>query len=229
MDYFRYWKPEEDFPPHPVVQPEQARNSERLNVACTQTTLPPLRRRKIVAEWCELFPTLTNVRLLWLSSKVPQALFEAACRVPNLEGLYVKWSGISDLAPLAGARKVRWFHLGQTAQLGSIEPLATMSQLRWLGLELLSRVHELDPVGSLVDLEGLSLEGSIGTTWRVQTLRPLRHLEGLRYLSIANLRTVDRTLSPLFSLSKLVSFRHASWWERSELDEIRRRNPQLAA
>jgi hypothetical protein len=169
------------------------------------------------------------VRLLWLSSKVPQALFEAACRVPNLEGLYVKWSGISDLAPLASARKMRWFHLGQTAQLGSIEPLATMSQLRWLGLELLSRVNELDPVGSLVDLEGLALEGSIGTTWRVRTLRPLGHLEGLRYLSIANLRTVDRTLSPLFSLSKLVSFRHASWWGPSELDEIRRRNPRLAA
>lgn len=229
VDYFWYWRPERDFPPQPVTRPEEVRESERLNIACTQTGFPARQQQEIVTAWARLLPTLTNLRYLWMTSRVPQLLFEAACQVPCLEGLYIKWSGITDLKPITTAAGIRRFHLGPSARVKSIAPLGELRQLSWLGLELLSRIRHLDPISQLVGLEGLSLEGSMGTTWRVTTLAPLGTLKSLRYLSIANLRSDDRSLTPLFPLTRLAQFRHATWWSQSELDQIRCRNPGLAA
>lgn len=147
--------------------------------------------------------------------------------MPNLEGLYVKWSGISDLTPIMEAVGLRYFHLGQSANITSIEPLGNMRQLRWLGLEMLSKIRDLSAIGKLVELEGLQLEGSVGTTWKVHTLSPLGSLSALRYLGIANLRSDDMTLSGLFPLARLEAFHHAHWWNDKELDEIRKRNAKL--
>jgi hypothetical protein len=228
LRYYWHWRPDELFPPQPVVHIEQFTGADRLNVACTQINLSAGRQKSLVDEWCNFLPTLSNVRLLWFSSRVPQKLFEAACAVPNLEGLYIKWSGIRTLAPLSSAAHLCYLHLGQSAHVASIEPLQHIPQLQWLGLELLSKVRELSTIGRLVNLVGLSLEGSVGTTWRVSTLAPLGPLTGLRYLSIANLRSDDLTLSGLFPLANLEVFHHANWWKREELEEIRRRNPALA-
>ena len=228
MKYFWHWRPTAEFPPEPILRAEEYGGGARLNIACTQTGLPARQQQRIVAEWCQVLPSLNGVRMLWLSSRVPQSLFEAACQVPQLEGLYVKWSGIDDLSALRHAQRLRYFHLGQSAKVDSIAPLADMSQLRWLGLELLSRVRDIEAVGELLGLEGLSLEGSMGTTWRVWTLSPVGRLHSLRWLSIANLRSGDGTLAPLFSLTGLETFIHATWWNQSELDEIRVRNPKLA-
>lgn len=227
MKYFWYWNPEERFPPPPVVRPEQSYGTDRLNVACTQTGLAAREERAIVDAWCKALPKLTGIRFLWFSSRVPQRLFESACQMAGLEGLYIKWSGIDDLSCIERLPSLRYFHLGQSAHLTSIEPLGNCRQLCWLGLELLSQITDLEPVGRLVDLEGLSLEGSMGTTWRVKTLDPVGRLTGLRYLSIANLRSVDGSLTGLSSLHHLATFGHATWWDASELAEILGRNPDL--
>jgi hypothetical protein len=228
LKYFWYWKPEERFPPPPVVRPEGSDGTDRLNVACTQTGLAAREERAIVSAWCEALPKLTGVRFLWFSSRVPQRLFESACQIADLEGLYIKWSGIDDLSSIQRLQSLQYLHLGPSARVASIDALEHSRQLRWLGLELLSRITDLEPVGRLVNLEGLSLEGSMGTTWRVETLAPVGRLTNLRYLSIANIRSTDGSLDGLRSLHRLATFRHATWWDASELAEIRRRNPDLA-
>jgi len=227
VEYFWYWKPASRFPPPAVVRPEDFDGSDRLTIACTQTNLPARQQREIVDAWCDALPALKGIRFLWFSSKVPQDLFDAACRVPGLEGLYIKWSGIKDLSSIASSQPLKYFHLGQSSLVESIEPLAKCSNLRWLGLELLSRISELNPLGSLIGLEGLSLEGSMSTPWRVASLSPVGRLSNLRYLSIANLRAADKSLSGLFTLYQLVTFHRANWWNMDELAEIKRRNAGL--
>jgi len=69
----------------------------------------------------------------------------------------------------------------------------------------------------------------MSTSWVVQTLSPVGKLTGLRYLSIANLKAKDRSLAPLFSLTHLETFHHATWWAANELSEMRRRNRALGA
>jgi len=228
MDYFWYWKPQDRFPPPAIRRPQEYTGGDRLAVACTQTDLPAREQRALVREWCDALPTLKGIKLLWFSSRVSQDLFDAACQVPGLEGLYIKWSGIKDLASIERSSELRYFHLGQSSFVKSISPLARKLNLRWLGLELLSKVRDLEPLAQLTGLEGLSLEGSMGTAWRVKSLAPVGALSNLRYLSIANLRSEDRSLAGIFSLSKLEAFHHATWWDTTELDEIRRRNPKLA-
>src|SRR5258706_4456735 len=94
MKYFWYWRPESNFPPSVVARPEDFVGTDRLNVACTQTALPAREQRALVRAWCDILPSLKGIRFLWFSSRVPQDLFDAACRVAELEGFYIKWSGI---------------------------------------------------------------------------------------------------------------------------------------
>jgi hypothetical protein len=225
--YVWHHRPEDDFPPPSVTHPEGWTPAERLNLVCTQTDLPASRQRRLVAAWCDLLPTLEGVRYLWLNSRTPQALFDAACAMPNLEALYVKWSAVTSIERIAGT-DLRHFHLGSSSRLESIEPLTSMHALRWLGLENVKKIRDIGPLGGLGDLEGLFLEGSMWTTQRVETLEPIGRLTGLRFLALANLRADDGTLEPLFSLTNLERLSLAEWWPVEQVREIERRNPGLA-
>ena len=149
---------------------------------------------------------------------MPQALFDAACRVKSLEGLYIKWSGLANIDALQESSELRYFHLGSSTGLRSIDPLSRHQQLKWLGLENLKRIRDFEPVGELTELEGLTLEGSMWATQRVRTLAPIGKLTNLRYLSITNLRSDDKTLAPLFAsttsklLTRLCGGMRASCW-----------------
>jgi hypothetical protein len=227
MKYFWYYSPETT--PQSVVQPRELQPSEKLSIACTQTGLPSHKQKALVQEWIELLPTLDGVRLLWLTSKVPQTLFEAACRMPNLEGLWIKWSSIKSISSISALANLKYLHLGSSTQLESIAPLSDRVGLKSLGLENLARIHQLNPIATLTNLEELSLEGSMWSSWKIETLAPAGQLTGLRYLSIANLRSEDQTLSPLFTLQNLETLVTAQWWDPDELAELRRRNPHLAS
>jgi hypothetical protein len=227
MNYFWYYDPETT--PRTVTRPAEIVRSDRLAMACTQTGLPGKQQAALVRQWCEVLPSLTHVRLLWLTSKVPQALFDAVCRMRGLRGLYIKWSGLTSLDQLVGLRHLRYFHLGSSTQVRSIKVLEKMKQLRWLGLENLKQVRDVSAVRALTGLEGLSLGGSIWSTWRLRTLKPLAGLRRLRYLSLLNLRTDDKSLAPLAGLRRLETFFAERWWDRDELDALHRNNRRLPA
>jgi hypothetical protein len=105
---------EDDWPPPTIETPKGYAGGDRLCVACTQTDLPSSAQRKFLKQWCELMPTLGQVRYLWLNSRTPQHPFDAACRMPALEGLWVKWSGIRSIDALAEMRNLSAFHLGSS-------------------------------------------------------------------------------------------------------------------
>ena len=223
-----YWARRRGFPPESTESPDElSRPRRNLCVVCTQLNMPASAQRKLVHAWCDILPTLETVEHLWFLSRVPQDLFNAACKVPRLTGLYVKWSGVKSIADVAGARHLRAFHLGDSAQLQSIDCLASMPRLRWLGLANIKCITRLDPIGKLHRLEGLRVDGSVWTTQRVETLAPIGQLSGLRFLSITNLRATDKTLRPLFTLRKLETFWSAQWWDPEEVAELHARNPML--
>jgi hypothetical protein len=225
MNYFWHYSPETT--PKPVVHPRDLQPAERLCVSTSQQGVPGHKQQALVAEWCEVLPTLDEVRLLWISSKAPQALFDAACQMPKLEGLWIKWSSIKSIARIKELTSLKYLHLGSSAQLESIDPLGERRGLQWLGLENLAKIHRLDPLASMISLQGLSLEGGMWSPWEVDTLAPLGALISLRYLSLANLRTTDRTLTPIYPLQSLESLVTADWWDAGELAELHRRNPHL--
>ena len=226
MEY--YWARRRGFPPERVESPDElSRPRRNLCVVCTQLDMPARAQRRLVQAWCSVLPTLETMEHLWFFSRVPQDLFNAACEVPRLKGLYVKWSGVKNIEAVTGARHLQAFHLGDSAQLQAIDCLSSMSRLRWLGLGNIKRISRLDPIGKLTGLEGLALDGSVWTTQRVETLAPIGRLLGLKFLSISNLRAADRTLRPLFVLRKLEAFQAALWWDPVVVEVLYARNPWL--
>ena len=226
MRYFWYYSPETT--PRAIAAPAEYDGGERLAVSCARPGQTPRQQRALIKEWCEMLPRLGGVRLLWLTFKVPQELFDAACRMRDLEGLWIKWSSIASIDNLRAPDRLKYFHLGSSTKLASIAPLRDCGNLRVLGLENLARIDRLDPLAALTQLEELYLEGSMWTTWKVATLAPIGQLRQLRYLSIANVKCADHSLTPLFGLRNLETLITARWWDEKELAELHRLNPRLA-
>lgn len=220
--FWRY-RPDDGFPPGPIRYVQSYDGSTRLNVSCTQTELSFYEQNKLVGEWCQFLPTLTEVRFLWFSSRVSQPLFDAACSIPNLTGLYVKWSGIKSLEALQQLSGLRYLHLGSSSQVESIERLSSLGTLKVLELENLKRIQQLDPLAGLSGLEGLALWGA-DKPWKVDTLTPLGSLNGLRYLFLNGLRPADTSLEPLRQLKNLENLKLGRWWPEEEVIELQTTN-----
>ncbi len=220
--FWRY-RPEDGFPPGPIRYTQSYDGSTRLNVSCTQTELSYYEQKKLVGEWCEFLPTLTEVRFLWFSSRVSQPLFDAACSIPNLTGLYVKWSAIKHLDALRDLSGLRYLHVGSSSQIESVDCLAALTTLKVLHLENLKRIQRLDPLAELSGLEGLALWGG-DKPWKVETLKPLGALDGLRYLFLTGLRPTDASLEPLKQLANLENLRLGRWWPEEKVIELQTAN-----
>ena len=122
-----FWHSEVRQPPAPIRRPEEYSGGANLSIVCTQTGLPSHKQRKLVAEWCDALPKLRGIRCLWLNSRTPQKLFDAACLVPGLKGLYIKLGAIESLEALASADDLVALHVGSSPGVTSIEPLSSMS------------------------------------------------------------------------------------------------------
>lgn len=224
--FWRY-RPEEGFPPTSIREPEEYGGLPTLNIVCTQTNLPARDQAKLVRRWCDFLPTISGLEFLWFHSQVSQELFDAACSVPNLKGLWIKWSRIKSIERVTNLTNLTFLHIGSSPQLASIEPLRLLRNLLWLELENIKRVSDLTVIGDLQQLQGLAIQGSMWTPQVVDSLAPLARLRALRYLALPNLKTRDKTLSPLFSLTSLEQFRAAQWWSAEEMRQLRSANHKL--
>lgn len=200
---FWYHRPDEDFPPRSVRRPEDYTGGEHLAIACTQTDLPAKAQKALVQSWCEFLPTLNGVRYLWFQSRTPQELFDAACRIPSLEGLYVKWGGVTSLAALPALERLQALHLGSSPGVTNIDVLGEMSSLRWLELDNLKTITDLSPLATLTALEGLGFSGAEGKRQTLDTLAPLAALTRLRWLHLGAIHVADGSLRPLGKLKAL--------------------------
>jgi hypothetical protein len=224
-----FWRhrPDEGFPPASIRTPEEYHGQPLANIVCTQTDLPGKEQAKLVKRWCETLPACAELKFLWFHSKVSQELFDAACKVPHLQGLWVKWSSVKSIEAISHCAHLKFLHLGSSPQIQSVYSLTGVKGLVWLELENIKRLGDLAVIGSLHQLQGLGIEGSIWTTQVVDSLAPLAQLRSLRFLALTNLRARDKTLKPLLSLSSLEEFRVAQWWSEAELGQMRIANPRL--
>ena len=98
---------DDQWPPPVIQSPDQMVDGSRLAIWCTQT------QRALVRTWCQVLPTLRGLEHLWFHTRVPQALFDAACEVPGLKSLNVKWSGIKSVAAIEHATSLQYLVLAE--------------------------------------------------------------------------------------------------------------------
>jgi hypothetical protein len=155
IEYGFWWfRREDNFPPAASNVPEEYSGGAMLNLVCTQLSMSDYQQRKLVKQWVQLLPELDQVRYLWFNSRTNQTMFEAACHMPNLEGLYVKWGSISDLLPLTRPRKLKFIHICAPG-VKDIHVLPYLEQLVVLELENFKCIRDLGPLSTLTQLEGL--------------------------------------------------------------------------
>lgn len=189
--------------PASIRHPDQFSGGDTLCIACTQTGLPAREQRALVQAWCEVLPTLTGLRRLWLTTRVPQELFDAACRLPALEGLWLKWNGLKSLQAAEGHAALTWLHLGESSSLESLAALHRLPALRWFQVDGVRKLGTLEPLRGLVALEGLGFTGGDGKGLEVPSFEPLAGLSGLRWLHLGSVRPADGSLRPLAQLTAL--------------------------
>ena len=54
-DSYWHYRPTKDFPPGSIRNPSDYDGSDRLNIACTQTELKLVDKKKLVESWCEVY------------------------------------------------------------------------------------------------------------------------------------------------------------------------------
>ena len=228
-DSYWYHRPQRDFPPATIQQPEQYAGGERLSLAITQTNLPAREQRALVSKWCELLPSLGEVRTLWFHSKVTQEIFEAACAMPGLQGLYVKWSAITSLAPLAGHRALSHLHLGGAPSATGLEALATLPALVDLDLHNVRESADLAFLQGLQGLRALGLAGDSNSIkpLKIPSLAPLAKLQEVERLSLHTVRVDDGSLAPLAAMQRLRWLSLANVFPMEEVARLAGRRPDI--
>lgn len=207
--------------PNHITYFEDYKPSETLVLEITQLDVGSYRQNKIVDQWCAELPNLEEVKCLWFVSRVNQKMFDAACQVPNLEGLFIKWSGIKNIGALRISNKLQHLHLGSSSQVESIEVLGDLDGLVTLDLEQLNRISDFSVLSKFNALEGLGIDGSIWTTQKIDSLKPLTNLHNLKYLTVTNTRIKDKSFDPLLGLTELVRF-NSSWnYPEAEFEKLK--------
>ena len=200
----------------------QYRGSESLRLEITQLDhYSYYQQTKIVDRWCAELPNLEEVKYLWFVSRVNQKMFDAACKAPNLERLYIKWSGIKNIDGLRNAKKLRHLWLGNSSQVESIDVLGENNHFVTLSLNQLNKISDFSVLAKLTQLEGLGINGSMWTSQRIDTLKPLANLRNLKYLTLLSTQLKDQSFDPLLNLTELVRF-ESSWnYPASEFEKLK--------
>jgi hypothetical protein len=228
-DSYWYYRPQRDFPPKATPDPDDYDGGPRLSLGITQTGLSAAEQRKRVKRWCQRLPTLGTVKVLWFHGKVSQEMFEAACAMPGLEGLYVKWSGITTLAPLAGHASLSHLHIGGAPSATGLEALGSLPAL--VDLELHNVRAAADPgfLAGLPTLRSLELAGDLNSSkWlTLESLAPLAALVGLEQLRLLAIRVADGRLSPLAALPRLQWLTLCNGFRMEEIAWLAGRRPDV--
>lgn len=228
--YQSVWAARPGFPPVTVRSPEEYTGGPHLAIACTQTELPAKAQKQLVADWCRMLPTLHEVRVLWFHSRVSQPLFEAACRMPQLEGLYIKWSGIGDLQQLGQLQALRHLYVGSSPSAAPLEVLGKLPVLVDLTLKNIRAASDLNFLSDVPQLRALMLAGDTHgpKPLKVQTLAPLVILQQLEYLCLAAIRVEDGSLGPVQQLRALRQLDLANQFALTEVATLAGQRPDIA-
>jgi len=205
-----HWDRENDWPPKEVTYLDKYKPNSKLNLNITQLNIGVAEQKKLIKMWCEELPKLTEIKYLWFCSRVNQEMFEAACEMENLEGLYIKWSGIKHIESINKLKNLRHIHIGSSGQIESINVFEKMNTLITLSLEQLNKISDFSVLSQLKSLEGLEINGSMWTAQKIETLKPFGNLIGLKYLSVINSQIKDKSFDSILNLKELVRF-NSSW------------------
>lgn len=192
-------------PPSSINYPNEYNGESKACIACTQLLIPRAQQKRITNQWIELLPRLQKIEMLWFPTRVPQMLFDSACKHENLSGLKITWSSIKSLDSIKNLSKLKYLYIGSSAGIESIEPLTNLENLEVLFIENFKKISDFSSLKSLSKLKVLSIEGGMYTMQKVHSLEFISNLSSLEYLSIVMVSCPDKRIEPILKLKNLVT------------------------
>lgn len=193
----------------------------QLDYISTKRELTPTQFKKIIDDWCIELPKLKEVRYLWLPSRVSQKIFDSICEMENLEGLWIKWSGIKSIDKIIKLKNLKHFHLGSSSQVENIDVLGEMKNLITLETEQLNKIIEFSVIGKLTQLKGLGIDGSIWTPQKIENIEFVSALQQLKYLTLTNTQIKQKSFDPILKLQNIERF-NCSWnYPEKEFEKLK--------
>ena len=190
------------FPPAKILKElKEYSGEEKICVACTQIDNSTVINRNnpfasysnrdiknILNEWIDFLRTNTKaLTALHFNTRVPQALFDAACCQENLVELRFKWGAYPDLSALENLRKLQFLYLGPGAGVQDITTLGKLKSLAVLEMIGFKKIEDYSPLISLGNLEQLVIVGPILGYTPVRDLEFLREMPNLRSLALGSI------------------------------------------
>lgn len=207
------------FPPAKILKEVKEYNGEeKICVACTQIDNSTAIMRdnpfagysareikNILNEWIEFLRTNTTaLTALHFNSRVPQALFDAACCQENLTELRCKWGAYADLSALERLRKLQFLYLGERAGVQDIAVLGRLKSLVVLQLNGFKKIEDYSPLVPLSSLEQLAIFGPLLGKTPIKDLEFLRETPQLRSFALGGV-----TLRKQYTRDELADLRAA--------------------
>ncbi|HMB55960.1 MAG TPA: leucine-rich repeat domain-containing protein [Arenimonas sp.] len=189
------------WPKKVLRDPADYDGADKLSLGFDLGAMSESEKKRAIAQWCEKLPELTAVRWLSLWSHVTPPLFEAACKMPGLECLQIKWSNVRRLDSISGLANLRYLSIGSSTKVESVAPLASLTQLKLLDIENFKLITDFSPLEKLTSLESLAVTGSMWTRQDVGSLEPFARMTWLRRLALDTTRVAS--LRPLANLKNL--------------------------
>ena len=169
---------------------------------------------------------LTQLRSL-IAFQVNQEFLEEICELPLLELLYVDQLSAADAQCLGRCQNLRHLILKGGTKISSLAWLHLLPPLDSLMLENFKRVTDLSIIGTLTSLRALGLEGSMWTTQRVDSFRPIAELSNLEALFLANCRPARDGLEPLHLIPQLRYLEIAAFFPDADFLKLHSALPDL--
>ncbi|MBX3240807.1 MAG: hypothetical protein KIT80_23050 [Chitinophagaceae bacterium] len=224
---FFYINKEKNFPPDSTTQPADYNNERNLSLWITQLNVTSKEQNRIINEWIVLLPKLNQLRYLWFQSKVSQKIFDAVCENKNIEGLYIKWSGIKNIGRITNLTNLKYLRIGSSTQIENLTALENLKSLEVLEVENTKLIADYDFLENLPNLKALGLTGSMWTTLKINGLAPISQLKNLLWLDLGNTKILDMNFSPIHNLKQLTTLYLPLWYPRKIYQELFKSLPKL--
>lgn len=225
---FWTWDKVNSFPPHSIELTEEFKGDARLNIACTQQLdLTQTEKKKIIKSWVSFLPTCDKLKFLWFTTHTTQELFDAACKLANLEGLYIKWSGIKSLEPITNLKNLKYLRIGSSAKIESIEPLRQMINLEVLEIENFKKITDFSTLKHLTNLKFLKIEGGMYSKQKVDSFEPLGALTNLIHFSTTMIDSPDKGINSILNLKNLETLNWSFSLLTADMEKLRKELPKL--
>jgi hypothetical protein len=170
---------------------------------------------------------LTNLRHI-VAHCVNQECLEEIVQLPELEMLYIDGLTATDLSCIRKRNDtLRHLIIKRGTKVSSLAWLDGLPSLRSLLLEHFKLVTDISPVSALEGLTAFGYEGSMWTTQRVDSLRPISELPKVESLFFANCRPKNDGLKPLHRLRRLRYLEIAAFYPDAEFMALRKQLPAL--